>query len=358
MKRTSSAISGGIEVAAGTPPAAHWAAIPPTIVSQMTIFASATHARLGAGSPAGMIDRYVARAISELVVGYTGIAVCGGALGVIRTARLFTFADMSWRSLADMQVARMWPCAAYAAGRLYVFGGLSTVAIDSSPDCDDEEAAPRPAYGDPVASVEVYDQHTDSWRIVTTMPMPRAGSVTEVVDGRVYLIGGHSPRSEVPVCDAYDPALDAWFPVEAFPADKFTASAAIAVGKDLFVVGDATDGTCAAVLDTTTGTWSRLPNAPERLGVVALTADEDRHAIRVYNSWDPPPPGQQIDMDTRRWSAGTMPLIGYANVTVTAGNRVYGIGWDIVAIYDDSGLPPLLVHGADFFPGAAAPVPF
>lgn len=61
-----------------------------------------------------------------------------------------------------------------------------------------------------LGDVEVYDPKTDTWSKKAPMPNPRMNFCTAVVNGKIYAIGGgNGSKDPIPV-EEYDPSTDKW----------------------------------------------------------------------------------------------------------------------------------------------------
>jgi hypothetical protein len=60
---------------------------------------------------------------------------------------------------------------------------------------------------------EEYDPATETWEPKVSMPTPRMGMQANVVDGKIYVIGGNSSANKV-----YNPATDSWTTKTAVPS--------------------------------------------------------------------------------------------------------------------------------------------
>ncbi|XP_017338787.1 kelch-like protein 10 [Ictalurus punctatus] len=60
-------------------------------------------------------------------------------------------------------------------------------------------------------SVEAYNPHTNSWRMLASMFNPRRNFGVEVMDGRLYVVGGYSDESTTTNCAYYDEENDDWY---------------------------------------------------------------------------------------------------------------------------------------------------
>lgn len=59
--------------------------------------------------------------------------------------------------------------------------------------------------GAPVAKVEAYDPATDTWTRKLDMPTARAGLTSFVIDGRIFVAGGHYGLTDLATLEVYTP---------------------------------------------------------------------------------------------------------------------------------------------------------
>ena len=60
----------------------------------------------------------------------------------------------------------------------------------------------------PFGTVEVYDPRADTWTQKADMPTTRGGLATVVVDGKIYAIGGARGNAPFTTVEVYDSATD------------------------------------------------------------------------------------------------------------------------------------------------------
>ncbi|MCW4054887.1 MAG: hypothetical protein NWE84_08245 [Candidatus Bathyarchaeota archaeon] len=90
--------------------------------------------------------------------------------------------------------------------------------------------------------VEVYDPATDKWETKTPMPTPRADLCTDVVNGKIYCIGGKKYwgtdpfYQELNITEVYDPARDVWTTKSPMPIPVLGAASAVLDGK-IYIIG-------------------------------------------------------------------------------------------------------------------------
>ncbi len=97
----------------------------------------------------------------------------------------------------------------------------------------------------PSAVNEVYNPISDSWESKRAMPTPRHGLDANVVNGKIYLIGGLVPDNRWPnvnidvyttyrytnVTEVYDPSTDAWTTKAPIPMAAYSYSSAVIDNK-------------------------------------------------------------------------------------------------------------------------------
>jgi N-acetylneuraminic acid mutarotase len=200
---------------------------------------------------------------------------------------------------------------------------------------------------------EVYDPATGEWQTAASMPSPRAPAVTlgiqpNVVDGKIYLIGGSlNPAAYVYQFFSwnwmYDPANDSWSERASIPLGVSGYASCVVDGK-IYIIGGAynyvrgyasyTDR--VQIYDPETDGWSEgapLPNAmawlaacatvgvqvPKRIFVVGGIVQEDSGKSTV--DWT-----QIYDLQAG-WSRGSaMPAVRTGLVLVNVDDVFYALG--------------------------------
>jgi N-acetylneuraminic acid mutarotase len=155
-------------------------------------------------------------------------------------AQVYDPATDTWTRKADMPTARWRPAACVIDGRIYVSGG-------------DREYVPATDGGGSTApTVEVYDPATDTWTHVSDMPWPRRGHSASVVDGKMYIIGGVDTEMQrlygagkleeealveaASIVHVYDPATDTWTTAADCPFPTMNHTANVVDGK-IYTIG-------------------------------------------------------------------------------------------------------------------------
>ena len=180
-----------------------------------------------------------------------------------------------WEKKADMPTARYNLSAEGINGLIYAMGGMDV--FDG-----------RVRW---LATVEVYNPATDTWKKGTDMPAPRSHFATAVVDGKIYAFGGLTQverrgrkiEKTVSAIEAYDPAADAWQKIGDSPQARQRMATAELNGK-VYLSGGSNNvgggGTTVEVYDVATNQWKKLANLNEkRSGSTASAVNSKIYAI-------------------------------------------------------------------------------
>ena len=136
--------------------------------------------------------------------------------------------------------------------------------------------------GDGSSQTFAYDIATDRWTSsLATRPFVGDHHAAEVVDGKLYLIGGIGPAAGK--LQVYDPATDAWSVRASLPFDGGSSATALIDGK-IYVAGGVVGTSSSdyagtgstgetAVYDPVTDTWNNLPSMPRSLNHAASATD-------------------------------------------------------------------------------------
>jgi len=116
-----------------------------------------------------------------------------------------------------MNQSRVGGCAVVIQGKLVVIGG-------------------RGADGKPLASMEVYNETTDSWRFGPDMTVPRQDAACAELDGLIYMIGGFDGKESLDTVEVFDPSSGQWSRVADLCDRRHGATAAV-VDSALYVAG-------------------------------------------------------------------------------------------------------------------------
>ncbi len=206
----------------------------------------------------------------------------------------------SWTKMAPLPTNRTGLAAAVVNDKIYAVGGFYTDANEVYDSASNawSKAQPMPASrgglaaasveskiyciggatlgaGGPVATSknEVFDTTTGRWTEMEPMPTPRYQISANVVDGKIYVIGGSSGIYEYKALDvneAYDLSTNTWSKKEALPVATSNYVSAVVEGR-IYIIGNE----LTQIYDPQTDSWSYGAAAPEvSYGAAGATTGE------------------------------------------------------------------------------------
>ena len=152
-----------------------------------------------------------------------------------------------------------------------------------------------------VQTVEVYDPATDTWTQKGDMPRSIGAGFSSVVDGKIYVIGGYGGTQRV---DEYDPSTDTWTTKSEMPTERIALSTSALDGK-IYAIGGYVPGvsgypgvTTVEVYDLQTDTWTAAPDMPTgRFGPRTSVVDGKIYVIGGMARWITPAYGVVEEYD-------------------------------------------------------------
>jgi N-acetylneuraminic acid mutarotase len=154
---------------------------------------------------------------------------------------------------------------------------------------------------------EVYDPATNTWETKTSMPTARSWLTANVVNGKIYLMGGYP---DITLNEVYDPATDSWTTKTPAPNTLifgFDKPASAVIDNKIYVIGGISQDQSYdlnQIYDAETDTWSQGVSpitsvdggaaaattgvlAPKRIYVLGNSANfrqgEEQNFVRVYD---------------------------------------------------------------------------
>ena len=241
---------------------------------------------------------------------------------------IVTAAEDSWAIMEPMPTARTGLGVAVVNEKIYAIGG----------------------YGDGYLNInEEYDPATNTWTTREPMPTPRASFGIAVVENKIYVIGGaigfNSTTEEVITCSfnqVYDPLTDSWETKESMPTNRSPLDANV-VDSKIYLIGGRTGGQYTTVAlnqvyDPETDAWTTKEPIPYPVvgyasavfeGKIFVLGGQDEYHDLINLDLT-----QIYDSETDMWSQGTP--IPTATVAAAAGategtmasERIYVMGGD------------------------------
>lgn len=249
--------------------------------------------------------------------------------------KTITSVDGTWTKRTNMPTERWEHNTCVVDGKIYVIGGAG------------------PVY-DALRTVEEYDPATDTWTAKSEMFTARQGLSASVVNGKIYAIGGgvsssssYSNIDTFSIVEEYDPETDIWTTKSPMPTARGWHSANVVDGK-IYILGGSQDATpvgghvlTVEVYDPVTDIWSQKSDMPEaRAAGSGSVVDGKIYLFGGYggkqrvNEYDPLTDTwtQKADMLTRRVGSSTSVLDG--KIYITGGFALGYTGVTIVEVYD------------------------
>jgi N-acetylneuraminic acid mutarotase len=169
-----------------------------------------------------------------------------------------------WITKASMPTARKDIAVAVYQNKIYVFGGTT--------------ASSNSEISGYTGVTEVYDPATDTWESKTSMPTLRSSLCANVVNGRIYLIGGATYinggaffSAESNINEVYNPTTDTWTTKTPMPKGAWNYVSAVIENKIyligglqrvFFWLGATTSLKLNQVYDPENDTWSSGKSVP------------------------------------------------------------------------------------------------
>jgi hypothetical protein len=190
---------------------------------------------------------------------------------------------------------------------------------------------PNGFYGAILTGVnEVYDPATDTWETKAFMPTARVGLKANVVNDKIYLIGGYPNRT---FNEVYDPTTDSWSTKEPMPTGASYYASAV-FDNEIYVIGGYGSGNLNQIYDPETGKWRLGAPAPSSITDGAAGATTGMMALkRIYVlgvldfMYQAAPPNRIYDPKSDRWTFGADVPTNRLNFGVAVVNdTLYTIG--------------------------------
>jgi N-acetylneuraminic acid mutarotase len=250
------------------------------------------------------------------------IYAIGGSSGAYTSTsdvEAYDAATDSWAPKANLPQILCGETARTVNDKIYVIGGSTSVLGD----------------GYVVDNVYEYNPVSNSWTRNSNIPIPIAYAAADVVDGKIYVIGG-APfgfSSAYKSVYEYNPATDTWTKKTDMPTARFVASATAVDGK-IYVFGGAANATLTGlsaveVYDPSADTWAvKGPMPIPRAGHASSAAGGNIYLFTGgtgYTNLYKDVLEYNPTLDT--WATKTsIPTSRYAPAACSVGGKIYIIG--------------------------------
>jgi hypothetical protein len=227
-----------------------------------------------------------------------------------------------------MQEAKSVLGVAAVNGKIYAIGG--STASGFSPSIPAFAVFGDINIDEFVGTNEEYDPATDMWTYKASMPTPRTVFAIAAYQNKIYCIGGRSIVGSVNggytgVNEVYDPATDTWETKAPMPTARGWLQANVVNGK-IYLIGGAPNGTLNEVYDPATDTWAtKAPMPTGASSYASAVFDNKIYIIGGFSS----NLNQIYEPTIDKWSLGAPPPSGVAGgaAVATAGvmapKRIY-----------------------------------
>jgi len=259
-------------------------------------------------------------------------------------------AEDSWMTMEPMPTARSGFGVAVVDGKIYAIGGYN---------------------GSYLAVNEMYDPATDTWTTKKSMPTPRHSFGIAVYQNKIYVIGGLIGPSDsetsgyTSVTEVYNPETDTWENKTSMPTARSDLSANVVDGK-IFLIGgwrytsvgtNYYDINVNEIYDPETDTWSTKTSIPEYACDYASAVIENKiyiiGGLKLARMWTYGATlsldnNQIYDAETDTWSSGkniptiitaraagaTTGLLAPKRIYVFGGNVGINVASNLTQVYD------------------------
>lgn len=295
-------------------------------------------------------------------------------LALVFSCAPFAFAETvgSWENTSSTSDTRANSRSVVINGSLYIIGGQVIINNESKPALSSMEQynpktkkwtlmkpmySPRYSFQAEVvnnkiyviggfnnsqylSSVEEYDPLTNVWKLKSSMPTPRLEFKTEVVNGKIYAMGGKNLDGYVSSLEAYDPETDTWSTLAPMPTARDYLQTK-SIDNKIFVVGGRNQSAALSTTesyDVIKNEWSTLSSMSEpRMGFSLEKINGKLFAVGGGNSTGYVSSLEEYDPITNIWNTKSSMAVGRRYLqTEAANNKIYAIGG-----YSNSGISPI-----------------
>ena len=178
-------------------------------------------------------------------------------------------------------------------------------------------------------TVEEYDPAANTWSTKTAMPTAREGLTSSVVNGKIYAIGGWNYNSKNMVQE-YDPTTDTWSTKTSMPTARYGLTSSVVNGKMYVIGGRGTGGILDTVeeYDPATDSWTTKTDMPKnRSALTSSVVNGKIYVIGGKNYGGRLNTVEEYDPATDSWTTKTdMPTAREDLTSSVVNGKIYVIG--------------------------------
>ena len=177
-----------------------------------------------------------------------------------------------------------------------------------------------------LSSVEVYDPDTDTWTIRASMPQARRFLQTEVIDGKIYAVGGYNSGNYKSVW-VYDPATDTWTTLASMSQARSDGFKTVVLDGRIYAIGGYLFSS-VEVYDPATDIWTTLASMEtKRFDFQVEVLDGKIYAIGGHTGRIGLSSIDVYNPDTDTWTTlASMSTARRGFQTEVIGGKIYAIG--------------------------------
>ena len=163
-------------------------------------------------------------------------------------------------------------------------------------------------------TLNVYDPQTDTWERKASMSMSKNDYQTEVVNGKLYVIGGEGLQT----LEEYNPSSNTWITKKAMPAKRDYFSTGVVDGK-IFVIGGRNGVNTLKTMseyDPVSNEWTNRTSMTDgRFNFQVIAINQDIYVLggsQYVNSTSNQPVRtvEKYNIDTNKWES--LPSLSYS----------------------------------------------
>lgn len=145
----------------------------------------------------------------------------------LKTVEVYDPVTDTWAKVRNMNHVRAGATVSVVDGRIYVMGGTGWPQIPNQP-------------GPYLSNIEVFNPKANQWRDIEEMFEPKAGHSASVIDGKIYVIGGgfweNGLYTHLSTIEIYDPKMGGWISRPDMPMSKLGHTAEV-INGEIYIFG-------------------------------------------------------------------------------------------------------------------------